>query len=322
MPTVSLVLPTRDAGADFPEILGAILDQDLQGELEVIAIDSGSTDGTLDLLRARPVRLVEIPRSEFDHGATRNLGVQEARGAFVAFTVQDARPMDSHWLQRLVDCFADSRVAGAYSCQIPRADANPFILERLRNWAGAQLEPRRQEVAGEAELMSLAPLDRLRRVAFDNVSSCVRRSVALEIPFRRKRFAEDLDWGYRVVLAGYAIVFEPRSKVVHSHDRSTWYEFKRIYVDHQNLNDLLGITTVPTGRSVVTSTRAAVPALWRAVREDARLHPLERLAWRAKALPYAFSQNLAQFLGARSAEALRNRSRFYRMLDRVLRKGV
>ena len=322
MTRVSVVVPTRNAGAEFPEVLGAILAQEIRGTLEVVAIDSGSTDGTLELLRDRPVRLIEIPPGEFNHGATRNLGVREARGELVGLVVQDARPLDRRWLQRLVDCFEDPVVAGAYSCQIPRPDANPFIRDRLRRWVAAQTEPRTQQVAGEDELLALPPLERLSRVAFDNVSSCVRRSVALEIPFRRKQFGEDLDWGYRAVLAGYSLVFEPRSKVVHSHNRSIWYEFKRIYLDHQNLHDLLGVSTVPAARSVVAATRAAVPDLWRAVRGDAGLSRRQRLLWRAKALPYALSQNLAQYLGARSVEALRRGDELFRRLDPILRRGV
>jgi rhamnosyltransferase len=321
-PKVTLLVPTFNAGPEFPEILGAMMDQDLEGELEVLVIDSGSTDGTAELLRSRPVRLIEIPNHEFNHGSTRNLGIREASGEIVVLAVQDARPHDRRWMQRLLACFDDPRVAGAYSCQLPRSDANPFIKERLRNWVASQVEPRVQEVASREEFEALEPLERLQRVAFDNVSSAVRRSVALEIPFRKRRFGEDLDWGYRAVLSGHKVVFEPRSKVVHSHNSSIWYEFKRVYLDHQNLHRLLGVHTVPRWKNVVASTRWAVPHLLKVVREDPDLGRLGRLKWRAKAFPYAFSQNLAQYLGAWSTSRLEQGDAVFRRIDGLLRQGV
>lgn len=315
-------MPTYDAGAEFPEILAALLDQELDRPFEVLAIDSGSTDGTLEVLRSHPVRLLEIPSSEFDHGLTRALGVREAQGEIVALTVQDARPHDRRWLQPLVDCYRDPEVAGAYSRQLPRPDANPFIKSRLAGWTAARLDPRVQRIDSPEAFDALPPLEKLGTAAFDNVASSVRRSVALEIPFRQRQFGEDLDWGLRVVRAGYKIVFEPRSAVVHSHDRSIWYEFKRVYLDHQNLHRLLGVHTVPTWEAVKSSTRAEVRRLLNLVREDPDLGAAGRLRWKLAAYPTGFSQNLAQYLGARSVAELDASSRVFAVLDRWLRRGV
>jgi rhamnosyltransferase len=321
-PAVTVFIPTWNAGAEFPEILGRIRSQQLDRAFEVLAIDSGSTDGTVEFLRTQPVRLIEIPNAEFNHGLTRNLGVREARGEIVALVTQDARPADDRWLQRLVDCYASPKVAGAYSRQLPRPDANPFIRDRLGHWAAAATTPRVQSIRDAAELESFAPLERLARIAFDNVSSSVRRAVALEIPFQRRQFGEDLDWGYRVLLAGYEIVFEPRSCVIHSHNHSIWYELKRVYLDHQNLHRLLGVHTIPRAGDVVRCTVAGTGHLVRVVARDRTLSTAARLAWWARALPYSFSQNLAQFLGARSVSGLDRDSAFYRGLDRLLRRGV
>ncbi len=321
-PDVTLLIPTWNAGSEFPEILRLMLDQELDRQLEVLVIDSGSTDGTVELLTQHPVRIIQIPNAEFNHGLTRNRGILEARGEIVVLATQDARPDDEHWMQRLVDCYDDPEVAGAYSCQVPRPDANPFIKDRLSQWAASQREPRVQQIENLEEFDALPPLEKLQRVAFDNVSSSVRRSVALEIPFRERQFGEDLDWGYRAILAGHKVVFEPRSKVVHSHNNSIWYEFKRVYLDHQNLNRLLGVHTVPRKEDVWPCTRSAIAHLREVVRREPDLGPLGRLWWRAKAVPFSFSQNLAQYLGARSVWALREERLVDRILDRLLRRGV
>jgi rhamnosyltransferase len=319
---VTLLVPTWNAGPEFPEILHRMQSQRLDRSLEILVIDSGSTDGTAEFLRRQPLRLIEIPKSEFNHGLTRNLGIREARGEIVVLATQDARPADDLWMQRLIDCFADEQVAGAYSRQLPRPDANPFIRDRLSGWMATAAAPRVQSVASAAEFEALAPLEKLARVAFDNVSSSVRRKVALEIPFRERRFGEDIDWGHRVLLAGYKIVYEPRSRVIHSHNNSMWYELRRIYLDHQNLRLLFGVHTVPRWRDVVTCTVGGALHLLGAVARDPSLTPLCRILWWSRAIPFSFTQNLAQFLGARSVSRLASGNRIDRGIDWVLGRGV
>jgi hypothetical protein len=75
-PAVTLFIPTCNAGPEFPEILGRMQDQRLDRSVEVLIVDSGSTDGTVEFLRRQPVRLIEIPNSQFNHGLTRNLGIR------------------------------------------------------------------------------------------------------------------------------------------------------------------------------------------------------------------------------------------------------
>ncbi len=321
-PGVSIVIPTWNAGKEFPAILERMMAQNCDRPYEILCIDSGSGDGTVEFLESRPVRLIRIPNHEFDHGLTRNLGIREAKGEIVILATQDAMPFDEHWMQRLVDCFDDPRVAGAYSRQLPRPDANPFIKDRLSSWVASREEPRVQEIEDPSSFEALPPLEKLARVAFDNVSSSVRRATALEIPFRKRRFGEDLDWGHRVVLAGWKVVFEPRSKVVHSHNNSIWYEFKRIYLDHHNLHQLFGVHTIPRWRDVWNCSLHGIGHFLKVVARDPGLSPPGRLLWWSKVIPYAFSQNLAQFLGARSVRKLKEGSRAYAWLDRILRRGV
>jgi GT2 family glycosyltransferase len=320
--TVTLLIPTWNAGPEFPEILGLMRGQRLDRRLEILIIDSGSSDGTAEFLRGLDVRLIEIPNAEFNHGLTRNRGIQEASGEVVVLATQDARPSDDRWMQRLVDCFADPQVAGAYSRQAPRPDANPFIRDRLETWVASANAPREQSIASQAEFDALPPLEKLGRAAFDNVSSSVRRSVALQIPFRERRFGEDLDWGYRVLLAGYKIIFEPRSCVIHSHNNSIWYEMKRVYLDHQNLHRLFGVHTIPRWRDIAVCTAGGSRHLAQVVTADPRLTPLSRLKWWGRVVPYAFTQNLAQFLGARSAAPEKQSHRFYQWFNRRLARKV
>lgn len=321
-PAVTLFVPTWNAGPEFPAILRRMQDQQVDRAVEILIVDSGSTDGTAEFLRQQPIRLIEIPNSQFNHGLTRNLGIREALGDIVILTVQDARPADDLWMQRLVDAFADERVAGAYGRQMPRTDANPFVRDRLQGWMATNTTPRIQSVTSPEEFQALGPLEKVRLSTFDNVNASVRRRIALEIPFRECRFGEDLDWAHRALLAGYTILYEPRACVIHSHDRSPWYELKRVYFDHQNLYRLFGVHVVPRPQDLMWRTIAGARHALRTVARDRSLALSSRVRWWSRALPYSFGQSLAQYLGARSARRIGRHQYFYRWLDRRLGRAV
>ena len=321
-PEVTLFIPTWNAGVEFRENYRLMSLQELDRSFEILIIDSGSTDGTIEFLKSQEARLIQIPSSEFNHGFTRNRAIQEAKGEIVIMTVQDARPYDRYWMQKLVDGLTDPRVAGAYSRQLPRSDANPLIKERLKAWSATSERRKVQFIEDRAEFEALQPLEKMSRVIFDNVSSCVRRSVALEIPFRRRQFGEDIDWGYRAILGGYRIVFEPQSKVIHSHNRSSWYEFKRIYLDHQNLHGLFGVHTVPSLQHLLASMRYGIAENFKLIRNAELLGFIQRLEWWIRGIPHAIASSLGQFLGARSARWLEEEGKTAVVLDRFLRRGV
>jgi rhamnosyltransferase len=98
---ISVVIPVKNGGADLARCLRGIAAQRVDEDVEVVAVDSGSTDGSPELARAAGAVVHEIPAEEFGHGRTRNLGVGLARGDLVVFTSQDAVADDEGWLSRL-----------------------------------------------------------------------------------------------------------------------------------------------------------------------------------------------------------------------------
>jgi rhamnosyltransferase len=316
----SVVIPTLNGGAVFREVLERVRGQRLGEPFEIVIVDSGSTDGTAEAALRAGARLVRIRKEEFNHGLTRNRGISAAQGHLVALLVQDALPADERWLETLLAPFEDPRVAGAYSRQIPRPDCSPFIKARLGAWTATKPSRIVQEIADLGEYERLHPLDRLRRIAFDDVSSALRRSVWEKHPFAARNFGEDIEWAKRMLLAGWRIVFEPRSAVVHSHNRPARYEFKRLYCDHQLLNALVGLKQVPTFAVALRCSVGGVGHYWKIVKRDG-LAPLERLRYYVKAIPFSFAETFGQWLGASSNEWLA-RGGAWAAWDRRLKRGV
>jgi len=319
---VSLVIPTLNGMPLLERVLAAVDRQPGAAALERIAVDSGSTDGTVDCLKAAGFAVTAIDRSEFNHGATRDLAIGRSTGGVIVMLTQDAIPADDEWLPRLLESYSEPTVGAAYCRQLPREDCNPFIARRLREWSAGRDEPLVQDPATQLEFEQLAPMERLQRCAFDNVASSVRRSTWERHPFGHRRFGEDVAFGKRVILGGGSIVFQARSTVIHSHNRSPVAEGKRIYCDHQNLFDLFGVHLLPTWGDFRQNVRWARQHYGEIV-TSLELPPHERdrlLGWTRG---YARWSALGMYLGGNSARFRRGVTRpAAALIDWWMHRGI
>jgi rhamnosyltransferase len=316
---VSVVIPTLNGGEMFRACLEAIRRQEIDRPVEIVVVDSGSTDDTLRHCRDLGVQVLEIEKGTFNHALTRNRAIAATRGEHIALLTQDAVPIGTDWLGHLVAALESTpNAAGAYGRQVPHDDVNPYLRWRLGHWAATRSERVVQQMPDRAAFEALSPLEKLAVAAFDDVNSCVRRSVWVTMPFPRVDFGEDVAWGLQAIRAGFAIVYEPRARVRHSHNDSIWQDFRRIYADHRNLNQLLGMRLIPSARLLARSTASGVVTLWRSVPLNG-YSPARRLYWRLYALPWTLAQNSAQFLGARVAE--RGSRPPWSWIDGIVRAG-
>src|SRR5262245_10136997 len=100
-PETSIVIRAFNEERWLPEVLRAI-ERQTNKDFEIILVDSGSTDRTRDIAGAAGARLVRLRPDNFTFGHSLNLGIQEARGAFVVMVSAHAIPTDEHWLERLI----------------------------------------------------------------------------------------------------------------------------------------------------------------------------------------------------------------------------
>jgi len=319
---VSVVVPTFNAGPGFEELLRKLGAQRGDFELEVVVVDSGSTDGTAELAARHGALLHRVPKVWFNHGATRDLGISFSSGEYVALTVQDAVPLDEEWLAAMVENLQkDPRVAAVYGRHVPRPDAGVMTRALVGNLAVAGLERREQEIQDPAQYLSLPPTQRRRVVAFDNVSSCLRRSVWGKFPFGEADFAEDLRWGKKVVEAGYRIVYEPRSVVVHSHERGVLYDLRRHYVDQLALEELFGARMVPNLPRLILGIPYSARHVYGLLRGEEPA-PEKRPKLMLDAATYALASQLGAYLGGKVPSVSRLSPKLHARLHRLLGKGV
>ncbi len=289
-------------------------------DLEVIIVDSGSTDGTVETARRRGAFVQSIPASEFDHGTARNRGIELSTGEYVALTVQDAVPLDKRWLAAMVENLdRDPLVAGVYGRQVPRPDSDDFTRVLVDSWPTADLD-RREQFAGSPEQYRGLPASERRRLAtFDNVSSCLRRSVWERLPFEKTSFGEDLRWGKSVVEAGHKIVYEPRSAVAHSHGRGVGYDLRRNYVDQRVLLELFGPASSMSALSLPLDILRAWASLYRRLYENGGLKGA--VPRTPAALKYAVASRVGAHLGGLGHRLDRKRPGLSGILGPVVARG-
>jgi glycosyltransferase involved in cell wall biosynthesis len=240
---VSVIIPTKNAGQEFEYSLKRISRQAGIQEIELIIIDSGSTDGTLNICNLYTNKVYEIPPGDFHHSRTRNFGVNKATGSFIVFTVQDAIPAGNYWLYKLVFPLYEGKVSAVSARQIPRSDADLFAVWSYYNHNIEYLRSDKDRISASVpEAFDALSIQKKRSLAgLDNVCLCISKEIIREYQFRSD-YAEDLELGVRLLKNDHELMFQSSNAVIHSHNRDAGYYLKRSYMDTVSLSEILNIT--------------------------------------------------------------------------------
>lgn len=248
---ISVVILTYNGEKSLDRCLSMVFGQQTERDFEVICIDSGSKDKTLEICEKYPVRLFQIAKNDFNHGLTRNFAISKTMGEFIILISQDAIPVGKHWMSTLTKAIEeDGMIAGAYCRQLPEDEADCITKRDLGRHFASRKDKAISFIQNTAEYESLSLGQKYAFCNFDNVCSCLRRDIWEKIAFPETYFAEDLGWSKKVLEAGYKIVYEPDAQVVHSHKTSFFGQYKRSYIHHKRLYELFRLSPVPSYRKV------------------------------------------------------------------------
>jgi glycosyltransferase involved in cell wall biosynthesis len=238
---ISIVIPTLNGGDVFSRCLQSIGEQDYDGSVELVVVDSGSTDGTPARAKESGAKVSRIDPGDFHHARTRNWALQHVSFDRVVYIVQDAIPAAPTWLKTLDRLLLEHQAVAAYGRPIAREGASVygrFTADGTRRYLGT--EPRLQELA-DAHTYARMDFDEAYRVTrLDNVCAVYRRDALAACPFPDVPYAEDMAWALQRLLAGFKILYDPSVEVRHSHERSAAYTFRRHLVDAVYCAEILG----------------------------------------------------------------------------------
>jgi rhamnosyltransferase len=205
-PRVTVVMRSKNAEWVIGQALAGLFSQDYR-DFELLVIDSGSTDRTLELLRAYPHRLIQIKPEDYYPGRVLNLGAENSKSELLVFQNSDSVPLHTTTLRRIVDAFDDPTVDAALGRQLPRPEADPWV--------------RREYAESFPDADQTPPW-----ITLSMVLAAMRRTA-----WEKHRFyddawgSEDTEWGHWARENGLRIKYVKDALVMHSHN----YTLKQLY---------------------------------------------------------------------------------------------
>ena len=237
----SIVIRTLNEARHLADLLSVIARQRTDGiEIETVLIDSGSTDGTVEIAAKRGARITTISKSEFSFGRSLNRGCDYATGDILVLISGHCVPVDEHWLQRLCQPLIDGQVAYTYGRQIGDDDSN-YSERRIF----AKYFPTQSAVPQPGFFCN-------------NANSALLRSVWEQYPFDEDLTGlEDMELAKRLVSAGMKIGYVSEATVFHHHQEG-WGQvrrrFEREALALRSIMPEVHLTRLDVLRCVVQST--------------------------------------------------------------------
>jgi len=211
-PLVSVVIRTLNEERYLSELLTSIRNQvNDQFDFEIVVIDSGSTDQTLNLAEKFQCRITHIDKQDFSFGRSLNMGCEFARGDYLVFVSGHCIPVNMEWLSKLVAPLINGTVEYTYGRQLAR-DTTKFSESQLFE----KYFPSESKVPQEGFFCN-------------NANSAVSRNAWANLKFDEDLTGcEDMEFAKRLIMRGGSIGYVAEAAVYHIHDE-TWGSVKRRY---------------------------------------------------------------------------------------------
>lgn len=243
----SIIIRAYNEELHLGKLLQGIKEQSYKDDIEVVLVDSGSSDHTLDIAKHYAVKIVQIKPEDFTFGYSLNQGIAACGNELVVIASAHIYPVYPDWLDTLLKPFADPKVALTYGKQRGKETSKFSEHQLFRQWF-----PDGKPAAQDHPFCN-------------NANAAIRRSLWVKNPYDESLPGlEDLDWAYRLMNQGYSIQYVPDAEIIHVHNETPagiyrrylreGMAFKRIFpTEHFKLWDFFRLSTT----NIITDLRAA-----------------------------------------------------------------
>ena len=265
-------------------------------DVEIILVDSGSTDKTVSIAESFGARVVRIPSDEFTFGRSLNFGIRAATREFVVIASAHVYPVYPDWIESLLRPFEDEKVALTYGKQRGPGYAKYSEQQIYHQW-----------------YPDVSRLD--QPTAFcNNANAAIRRSLWKQNPYDEKLTGlEDLAWAKWVKEQGYRLAYVAEAEIVHIHNETphgVYNRYRREAMAMRKIYPEANFNLYDFFRSTLTNIFSD---LWHAARE--------RVLWRnlASIFCFRFMQFHGTHMGHRETSLVtpQLRETFYYARDRI-----
>ena len=208
-PKYSVVIRAYNEEKHIGRLLEGISQQDVS-DVEIILVDSGSTDSTREIASKYSVNIVNIDPEEFTFGRSLNMGIAAARGEFIAIISAHCYPVYPDWLNELGKAFDDPQVAVSYGKQ-RGGETNQYSEHQwFKHYFTEVTQPRQGHPYSH------------------NANAMIRRSLWEEHPYGENLTGlEDLAWSSWAMEAGHTISYISEAEIIHVHDEKPSQVYNR-----------------------------------------------------------------------------------------------
>jgi rhamnosyltransferase len=199
----SIIIRSFNEEKHIGRLLIGIKKQNIFDSIEVILVDSGSTDRTVEIARSHNVIVVNIRPEDFSFGRALNVGCQAATGSFLLFASAHVYPLYTDWVEKMIAPFQNQKVALVYGRQLGNEITKYSEHQLFKKWFPA---------ASNYE----------QRIPFcNNANAVIRKELWEEQPYDESLTGlEDLDWATKIQDRGYLIAYEAFAPIVHVHEET------------------------------------------------------------------------------------------------------
>ncbi|MCI0519657.1 MAG: glycosyltransferase family 2 protein [Chloroflexi bacterium] len=245
---LALVIRAYNEAAHIGKLLEGVRQQTIR-DVEVILVDSGSTDDTAAIAARYGAQVIAVAPGEFTFGRSLNRGVAAAHAEIVAIASAHVYPVYPDWLERLVTPFADPQVALTYGKQRPAPESHFSEARILARW-----------FPDKSDLAQAHPF-------CNNANAAIRRSQWQRRPYDETLSGlEDLAWAHEAIQQGARLAYVSEAEVIHVHHetprdvynryRREAMAYKRIFPHERfGLRHLLKLATVNIASDLLHAAR-------------------------------------------------------------------
>ncbi len=257
----SLVIRAYNEAAHLPRLFYGIAQQTVD-EVEVILVDSGSTDDTVAIAEAHGAKIVHIRPQDFTFGRSLNLGIAAASHELVVIASAHVYPVYPDWLEQLLRPFADERIAVTYGKQRGPATAKFSEQQVFRRW-----------FPDVSNLRQTHPF-------CNNANAAIRRSLWQQHPYDETLTGlEDLAWAKWAMEQGYAVAYVAEAEIIHVHNETPRGVFNRYRREAIAFKRIFPDETFGFWQALWLAGRNILTDLWHAAGEGALAAHWRTIFW-------------------------------------------